>query len=86
MRSYKSLLSDAKLLRSVKGSPVFQSLVQEGFNPLLSMMDRKEKVVQELVRALKFSWNLIESPLNMLCRPLGPRQVTLADKGEKRDH
>ncbi len=54
----KSLLSDAKLLCSLRCSPVFQSLIQEGFNPLESMMDRKEKVVQELVKGVEM---LLES-------------------------
>ena len=49
----KSLLSDIKLLRSIRCSSVFQSLIQEGFNPLESMMDRKEKVVQELVKGVE---------------------------------
>src|SRR4030042_286744 len=30
----KSLLSDAKMFRSLKSSPVFQSLIPEEFNPL----------------------------------------------------
>jgi dihydrolipoamide dehydrogenase len=49
----KALLSDAGLLRSLKRSPVFQSLWPEGFNPLESMMDRKQKVVQELVKGVE---------------------------------
>jgi len=49
----KSLLSDVKLLRSLKQSPVFQSLYLEGFDPLKSMMDRKEKVVEELVKGVE---------------------------------
>lgn len=49
----KSLLHDAKLLRSVRHSPVFQSLFHEGFDPLESMMERKEKVVQELVKGVE---------------------------------
>jgi len=49
----KSLLSDVKLLRSLKQSPVFQSLHLEGFDPLKSMMDRKEKVVEELVKGVE---------------------------------
>jgi len=49
----KSLLSDVKLLRSLKQSSVFQSLYSEGFAPLESMMDRKEKVVEELVKGVE---------------------------------
>jgi dihydrolipoamide dehydrogenase len=49
----KSLLSDVKLLRSLKNSSVSQSLYREGFAPLESMMDRKEKVVEELVKGVE---------------------------------
>jgi len=48
----KSLLYDANLLRSLKGSMVFQSLVPEGFNPLPLMMDRKRKAVEELAKGI----------------------------------
>jgi dihydrolipoamide dehydrogenase len=48
----KSLLSDVKLLRSLKQSPVFQSLRQDGFNPFESMMERKKKVVEDLVKGI----------------------------------
>ncbi|MGB9628453.1 MAG: dihydrolipoyl dehydrogenase, partial [Thermodesulfobacteriota bacterium] len=48
----KSLLHDAKLLRSLKGSSVFQSLVPERFNPLQWMMERKRKVVEELAKGI----------------------------------
>ena len=54
----KALLFDAKLFRSVKRSPVFQSLLHEGFNPLKSMMDRKKRVVEEMVKGVKM---LLES-------------------------
>ncbi len=54
----KSLLHDAKLLRSLRRSTVFQSLIHEKFNPLEKMMDRKEKVVQELVKGVEL---LLES-------------------------
>ena len=54
----KALLFDAKLLRSLRSSPVFQSLLDERFDPFKSMMDRKEKVVQELVRGVEM---LLES-------------------------
>lgn len=49
----KSLLSDVKLLRSVKSSTVFQSFLQERGNLLESMMDRKEKVVRELAKGVE---------------------------------
>ena len=54
----KALLSDAKLLRSLKSSPVFQSLIHEGFNFLESMMDRKKNVVREMVKGVEM---LLES-------------------------
>lgn len=38
----KALLFDAKLLRSLRSSTVFQSLLNEKFNPLESMMERKK--------------------------------------------
>jgi dihydrolipoamide dehydrogenase len=54
----KALLHDAKLLRSIRWSPVFQSLVHGNFDPLASMMERKEKVVRELVKGVEM---LLES-------------------------
>jgi dihydrolipoamide dehydrogenase len=49
----KALLSDAKLLRSLKHSPVFQGLLAEGFDPLESMMVRKRRVVDEMVKGIE---------------------------------
>jgi len=49
----KALLSDVKLLRSLKNSSVLQSLYHEGFDPFESMMTRKEKVAQELVKGVE---------------------------------
>jgi dihydrolipoamide dehydrogenase len=54
----KSLLSDVKLLHSLRRSTVFQSLITKGFDPLKSMMERKNKVVQELVKGVEM---LLES-------------------------
>ena len=54
----KALLSDAKMLRSLRHSPVFQSLINERFDPLESMMERKKKVVQDLVKGVEM---LLES-------------------------
>jgi dihydrolipoamide dehydrogenase len=54
----KALLSDAKMLRSLRSSTVFRSLLNGRFNPLESMMDRKKKVVQELVKGVEM---LLES-------------------------
>lgn len=74
----KSLLSDVKLLRSLKQSPVFQSLYLEGFDPLKSMMDRKEKVVEELVKRVEM---LLQSHRvtvkSARAELLGPNQVVL---------
>jgi len=82
----KSLLSDAKLLRSLKASPVFQSLVPEGFNPLESMMERKEKVVQELVKGIEM---LLESHRVTIKSAhadlLGSNQVVLLNEGGDRE-
>ena len=82
----KSLLSDVKLLRSIKHSPIFQSLIHEGFNPLESMMERKEKVVQELVKGVEM---LLQSHRVSIqyahADLLGPHQVVLVDGGEKKE-
>jgi dihydrolipoamide dehydrogenase len=49
----KSLLHDAKILRSLRDSSVFHPLCHEGFDPFESMMNRKEKVVEELVKGVE---------------------------------
>jgi len=54
----KALLHDAKMIRSLRGSPVFRSLLNEKFDPVELMMDRKKKVVQELVKGVEL---LLES-------------------------
>ena len=54
----KALLSDSKMLRSLRSSIVFQSLLDDRFNPLESMMERKKKVVQDLVKGVEI---LLES-------------------------
>jgi len=82
----KSLLHDAKLLRSLKNSPVFQSLIQEGFDPLKSMMDRKKKVVEELVKGVEI---LLESYRVTIKHAqadlLNPNQVILSDGQGKKE-
>ena len=82
----KSLLSDVKLLRSLKHSPVFQSLYREGFDPLESMMDRKEKVVEELVKGVEM---LLQSQRVTVkyghADLLGSNQVVLLNGGEKKE-
>jgi dihydrolipoamide dehydrogenase len=54
----KALLHDAKLLRLLRSSNVFQPLFNERFSPLGSMMERKKKVVQEMVKGVEM---LLES-------------------------
>src|SRR5512136_1459190 len=49
----KSLLADAKMLRKMRHSPVYQQLVQTDFDPLPAMMERKAKVVQDLVNGIE---------------------------------
>jgi dihydrolipoyl dehydrogenase len=82
----KSLLHDAKLLRTIKQSPVFQSLLHGNFDPLASMMERKEKVVRELVKGVEM---LLESHRVTLkssrAELLGPNQVVLFYGGEKKE-
>jgi len=82
----KSLLHDAKLLRSIRQSPVFKSLLRGGYNPLASMMERKEKVVQELVKGVEL---LLESHRvtvkSARAELLGPNQVVLLYGGEEKE-
>ncbi len=54
----KALLHDAKVLRLLRSSNIFQPLLNERFSPLESMMERKEKVVQEMVKGVEM---LLES-------------------------
>jgi dihydrolipoamide dehydrogenase len=54
----KVLLHDAKMLRSLRRSTVFQHLLNEKFNPIESMMGRKNRVVEELVKGVEL---LLES-------------------------
>ena len=82
----KALLHDAKMLRSLRHSPVFQSLLNERFDPLESMMDRKKKVVQELVKGVEM---LLESHRVTVKQGeadlLGPNQVVLLHRDGKRE-
>jgi dihydrolipoamide dehydrogenase len=82
----KSLLHDAKLLRSIGRSPIFQSLLQADFNPLASMIERKEKVVRELVKGVEM---LLESHRVIVksarAELMGPNQVVLLYKGEEKE-
>jgi len=82
----KSLLHDAKTFRSIKRSPVFQSLLPGNFDPLASMMERKEKVVREIVKGVEM---LLESHRvtvkSARAELLGPNQVVLLHGGEEKE-
>jgi dihydrolipoamide dehydrogenase len=82
----KVLLSDAKKLRSLRSSTVFQSFINQEVNPLESMMDRKKKVAQELVKGVEL---LLESHRVTVKRAqadlLGPHQVILSYNDGKKE-
>src|SRR4030042_2880252 len=82
----KTLLFDGKMLRSLRQSAVFQSLINEKFNPLEPMMDRKKKVVQELVKGVEM---LLESRRVTIKQAqadlLGPNQVASLHRDGKRE-
>ena len=75
----KALLHDARMLRLLRSSNVFQSLFNEGFSPLESMMERKKKVVQEMVKGVEM---LLESHRITVKRAqadlLRPNQIVLS--------
>jgi dihydrolipoamide dehydrogenase len=82
----KALLHDARLLHSLKKSSVFQNL---SFNPsglIPSMMERKRKVVEELVRGVEI---LLESHRIAVKRGraelLSPDQIVLSDGGDGKE-
>jgi dihydrolipoamide dehydrogenase len=79
----KALLHDAKLLRLLSGSSVFSSFFKRRFRPLKAMMDRKQKVVQEMVKGVEL---LLESQRVMVKKAhadlVGDHRVVLLD-GEK---
>jgi dihydrolipoamide dehydrogenase len=82
----KALLSDAKMLCSLRNSPVFQTLLNERFNPLESMMERKKKVVQDLVKGVGM---LLESHHVVVTHAhadlLGQHQVILSYHNGKKE-
>ena len=82
----KALLSDSKLLRKLRHSSVFSPLLTEGFNPLTAMMQRKRKVVEELVKGVEM---LLDSHRVALKKGradlLGPGQVILMDGDGKQE-
>jgi dihydrolipoamide dehydrogenase len=82
----KALLHDAKLLRSIRQSPIFRTLLQSDFDPLAPMMERKKEVVQELVKGVEM---LLESHRVIVksarAELLGPNQVVLLYGGEEKE-
>jgi dihydrolipoamide dehydrogenase len=81
----KALLSDAKLFRSLRRSNVFQSILPKGFAPLELMMDRKKKVVQEIVKGVEMLLESHRVTVKFVHANLsGTDQVVLFDgEGEK---
>jgi dihydrolipoamide dehydrogenase len=74
----KSLLHDAKLLRSLKGSTVFQMLLRNEFDPLRAMMERKERVVREMVKGVEILLESHRVVVKSACAEfLGSNQVVL---------
>ena len=82
----KALLFDAKMLRSLRNSSVFQSLINERFNPLELMMERKKKVVQDLVKGVEILLESYRVTVKQAQADLsGPRQVVLLHRDGKRE-
>ena len=82
----KALLADAKMLRKMGHSPVFRGLLQPDFDPLPSMMERKAKVVQDLVNGIEI---LLQSQRVTVKQGradlLTANQVVVSDEGNKRE-
>ncbi len=82
----KALLYDAKMLRLLRSSPVFESLLNERLSPLESMMNRKNKVVQDIVKGVEI---LLDSHRVTVKHAqadlLGPHQVILSYGEEKKE-
>ena len=82
----KALLHDAKILRSLRRSSVFQSLLNEKFDPVEPMMDRKNRVVEELVKGVEM---LLESHRVIVqhaqANLLKPNQVVLLYSDGKKE-
>lgn len=82
----KALLSDAKLLQSLRRSPVFQCLLHDGFDPLKAMMDRKRRVVQELVKGVEMLLHSQRVTVKYGCADLlGNNQVVLLNEDGKQE-
>jgi dihydrolipoamide dehydrogenase len=82
----KALLADAKIRRKMGHSPVFRGLLQPDFDPLPSMMERKAKVVQDLVNGIEI---LLQSQRVTVKQGradlLAPHQVVFSGAGDKRE-
>lgn len=82
----KVLLSDVNLLRSLKRFPALQSLFRKGVDTLQLMMDRKNKVVREMVSGVE---RLLESQRvavkHARANLIGSNQVVLFNGEEKRE-
>jgi dihydrolipoamide dehydrogenase len=82
----KSLLHDAKILRSLRDSSVFHPLYREGLDLFESMMNRKEKVVEELVKGVEM---LLQSQRVAVkhghAELLGFHQIVLLNGGGKKE-
>jgi len=82
----KALLHDAGMLRSLKESPVFQALPLDASGLLKSMMERKKKVVEELVKGVEI---LLESHRIMVKKGwadlISPNQAVLFDGGDGKE-
>jgi dihydrolipoamide dehydrogenase len=82
----KALLHDAKILRSLRHSLVFQSLLNQKFDPFESMMERKNKAVHELVKGIEM---LLESHRVTIQHAQGdllnPNQVVLLHSDGKKE-
>jgi len=82
----KVLLHDAKMLRLLRSSNVFQPLLSERFSPLEAMMERKEKVVQEMVKGVEM---LLESHRITVKRvqadSLRPNEIVLSYSDGKKE-
>lgn len=82
----KSLLSDVKLIRSFKRSPMFQLLLNEKFDQLEDLMRRKERVVKDTVKGVGV---LLESQgiafRHAKANLLGANRVELVNKDGGKD-
>lgn len=82
----KALLHDAKLLRSLKNSSVFRYEPPNPSSLLQSMMERKEKVVDELVKGIEFLLSSYRvKAIQGEAHLLGSKQVEIIKKEKERE-